>query len=73
MTKRLPVVLAVIAWLGLTVSGAWLGYAAVAIIVSAIFGMDVDGAASFLILAPVGVALGFALGGVFGWKIFAGR
>ena len=71
MTKRLPVVLAVIAWLGLTALGAWLGYAAVAIIVSAIFGIDVDGALYFLVLAPVGATLGFALGGVFGWKVLA--
>ena len=49
-TKKLPRVLAVVAWFGLTVLVAWLGYAAVAIVVSAIFGMDVDGALYFLFL-----------------------
>jgi hypothetical protein len=70
MTRKLPRVFAVVAWFGLTVLGAWLGYVAVAIIVSAIFGMDVDGALYFLLLAPIGAALGFALGTVFGWKVF---
>jgi len=73
MTKKLPRVLAAIVWFGLTVLGAWLGYVAVMMVVSATFGMDVDGAAYFLVLAPVGTALGFTLGGVFGWKVFAGR
>jgi len=72
MTKKLPRVFAVIAWFGLPALGAWLGYAAVAIVVSAIFGMDVDGALYFLVLAPIGAALGFALGAVFGLKVFAG-
>jgi len=67
MTKK---VFAIVAWFGLAVLGAWLGYLAVAIIVSAIFGMDVDGAFSFLLLAPIGAALGFALGTVFGCKVF---
>jgi hypothetical protein len=70
MTKQLPRVFAVIAWLGLTVLGAWLGYAAVAIVVSAIFGIDVDGAFYFLVLAPIGAAVGFALGAVFGLRVF---
>jgi hypothetical protein len=73
MTKKLPRVFAVIAWFGLTVLGAWLGYAAVAIFVSAVFGMDVDGALYFLVLAPIGAALGFALGAVFGLKVFRWR
>lgn len=68
MTKKLPRVFAVIAF-GLTVMGAWIGYAAVAIVVWAVFGMDVDGAFDFIVLAPIGAAVGFALGAVFGLKV----
>ena len=70
MTKKLQRVFAVIAWFGLMALGAWLGYVAVAIVVSTLLGMDVDGALYFLILAPIGAAAGFALGAIFGLKVF---